>query len=205
MIAATVQDRIESYVVAGTVGLLAILFFTRNLFEKIKSPSEIYASNNNLTITTLIDTKLTIPYTSILRIKNIPFNGNAIGIYFVHNLKKKFFMIDVIDLAKEKSDRPVAGEFVETVLEKSVNLIDFKMENTIGRFIENPEIWGKEPNRIILNTAERRAEENRKKLTPIPSLEKRGEQNNPSSPDGMPEDSPLRLGGRGEDKDTKVS
>lgn len=158
IIAAIKQDRVDSYIISITIGLLAVLFFSGNLLEKLKSPEEIRLGQSDLTISTLLGDRLKISYSEILGIRKFCLNGNAVLIHFQHNERRRFFVVDIVELLAENSKKPIAGDFIETVLDRSVNLADFEMGNTLGRFIENPAIWGKEPDRRVLEIAERRCE-----------------------------------------------
>ena len=166
--AAYVQERVDTWIVACVFDLVAFPYWTISVWEKIRSPRAINCVTEYLQLNMPSNSIVKIPYQEIISISRTILNGNAIRISFMDNFKENVFFINGVLLKDSNNSEHAVGNLIEDLCVRSSQLVKFDIDKLIDDFANAKGIWGKTPDWAIINTAKRRAEENRKKLTPNP-------------------------------------
>ncbi|MFZ5629151.1 MAG: hypothetical protein ACOY5B_08470 [Spirochaetota bacterium] len=190
----TKQTRLDYIIVGASIPIFGIIFFTRNLWVNLKAPLTIEIDNRILKLVFYLDKTRLVQTERIFAIEKVFAYTAALRICYDVFGKPKSFLVHT-DRLQDTADKFAFGQFIEQILLNSPNIRHIEIDKlTVVQLFGQP-AWAKEPDWTIINTAKRRAEENRKKheLTPDPSLTKRGEQDNLPSPSGR------GVGGEGKD------
>lgn len=111
--------------------------------------------------------KRTLHYTDIRKVIVYPRNQRRWFLYYGSKESLKWQRLDLmVDLTNK-------GLLIEQILSRSPNLIEVDIDCYLDKAFGGVSIWAKEPDWTIINTAKRRAEENKKKAL-IKKEEKQG-------------------------------
>lgn len=158
-----IDSRRLDYVIIGTsVSGFAILFFTNNLRLLLKAPCKIQIDSQHIFAEFYRNRIVKIPLTNVTKITKALGASSIIKICYVLIEKENSFLIHLDRL--RVGTRFEVGDFVEEVLRCAPNLHEAEVEKFTDQMFLRQIAWGKAPDWTIINTAKRRAEENRNKL-----------------------------------------
>jgi len=161
--AAYIQERTDTWIVASVFDLVFFPYWTISVWEKIRSPRAIKCEAEYLQLNMPSNTIIQVPYKKIMTISRTILNGNAIRISYIDNSKERVVFVNGLLLQGANTNQHAVGHLIEDLCVRSSQLVRLDIDKIVDDFANHKGIWGKSPDWAVINTAKRRAEENRKR------------------------------------------
>ncbi|AFM12120.1 hypothetical protein [Turneriella parva] len=157
----TAQNDLGSYLLFGLMAIGGSFLFTSSLWLQLKAPRTIEINPEILIATFHLNRRKRIPLSDIIAIGRFWASKHAIKIEYKMRGRNNYFFTH-IDLVK-LGERFAVGELSEILLQNASEIEGVDIDKFIELNYRGQSAWGKTPDWTIINTAKRRAEENRKK------------------------------------------
>ncbi|MBN8220934.1 MAG: hypothetical protein J0L53_08405 [Spirochaetes bacterium] len=156
------QNKIDYIIIGSLFAIFGMLFFTNNLRLLLKAPGKIQINASDIFASFYRNRTVRIPLVNVVKVTGTFGVSSVIKICYDSAEKQKSLLIHVDRL--RTGEKFEVGALIEEILQNTPNIQEVDVEKFIEQVFRHQLVWGKSPDWTIINTAKRRAEENRKKL-----------------------------------------